>query len=69
MHNLTEINNLISAKTSEIYTNYPELVKYISEIPVSKIKITSTKVAYDQLVEFDNSLTEILTKYKKSHLK
>ncbi|MEO7175802.1 MAG: hypothetical protein ABIV51_08040 [Saprospiraceae bacterium] len=61
-----ELESDITEITNKIYRDFPELSKYISEIPLKdsseeEINIKNLKYYYD-------SLEEILTKYAKTHI-
>ncbi len=67
METKSHINNKIMALTMKIQEEYPELSKYISEMPVTVPNIEDPAINIDTLNEYYNSLNDLLSKYSKSH--
>ncbi len=53
--------------TLEIQQKYPELVKYINEIPVKLTEKDSKEINIKNLKEYYNSLVNVIDKYSKTH--
>ena len=62
------INNDILRLTNEIENTYPELLKYISEIPVKDVFESTFEINSKNLLGYYNTLKIILEKYKAEHL-
>ena len=62
-----ELEHSILDITDKIHKEFPELIKYITEIPIN----TSTEAEGNikNLEDYYSSLEEILTKYSKTHKK
>jgi hypothetical protein len=67
METKSHINNKIMALTMKIQEEYPELSKYISEMPITVPNIEDPAINIDSLNEYYNSLNDLLSKYSKSH--
>jgi hypothetical protein len=65
MNRITELEEKITHLTNKINSEYPELMKYILEIPVKNAK--DEEVNYKNLKDYHQSLTGILTKYANTH--
>ena len=63
-----DINNDILRLTNEIENTYPELLKYISEIPVKDVFKLNFEINSKNLLGYYNTLKIILEKYKAEHL-
>ncbi|MCW2119158.1 hypothetical protein [Flavobacterium sp. 7A] len=60
-----ELDQKITSITTKIQSNFPELVKYIAEMPV---KISENgEVTNENLEEYYNSLQELFVDYSKTH--
>jgi len=53
--------------TMMIQTNFPELSKYIPEIPVKTSYATGAKINIKNLQDYYNSLKELVNKYAEEH--
>lgn len=53
--------------TLEIQKKYPELVKYLNEIPVKLTEKDSEEINIKNLKEYYNSLVSVVDKYSKTH--
>lgn len=58
-----DINKIIM----EIHQNFPELVKYITEIPLKVSVMDSNEINSKNLQEYYNSLVELVNDYSKTH--
>jgi hypothetical protein len=67
METKTHINNKIIAITMKIQEEFPELSKYIAEMPVTIPNIEDPAINIDSLNEYYNSLNDLLSKYTKAH--
>lgn len=57
----------ITKLTMEINENYPELSKYIEEIPIHNSSKSKNKTDVSSSVDYYNSLKEMLETYSKTH--
>lgn len=62
-----EINNDILFITNEIKNTYPELLKYIGEIPVKDVFETNFEVNTKNLLDYYNTLKIIFDEYALKH--
>ncbi|MFT6166364.1 MAG: hypothetical protein ACJAV5_001197 [Vicingaceae bacterium] len=67
MESQKELNIAINAATSKIRNEYPELLKYIDEIPEHLLYQTKKGVSNKELKDYLNSLTDLLKNYEKEH--
>ena len=63
-----ELNNDIVDITLRITTNYPELSKYLKEIPVSIPDKEHPEINIKVLQEYYNYLESIFEKYDENHI-
>lgn len=66
MKSENELNQDIIAITAKITQEYPELVKYINEMPLKNLPIADSP-NLKSLEEYYNSLVEIVKNYSKTH--
>ncbi|CAM3606322.1 hypothetical protein FLGE108171_05565 [Flavobacterium gelidilacus] len=57
----------ISEITAKIQTEYPELIKYLDEIPRNFHSTGNGKVSQKALQDYLNSLNDLLKTYAKEH--
>ncbi len=69
METKKHINNKILAITMKIQDEFPELSKYIAEMPVTIPNIEDPAINIDSLNEYYNSLNDLLSKYTKTYTK
>ena len=62
-----ELNADILKVTMTIQDKYPELSKYISEMPVTVPNVKNPAIDLKNLQDYYNSLNEILKKYAPNH--
>jgi len=67
MRTIKELNTDIINITMRIHKYYPELSKYIKEIPVKGFT-TDKDVNIDNLVDYYNSLAMMVKKYAITHV-
>tara|TARA_B110000503_G_C7074012_1_gene382106 strand:+ start:114 stop:323 length:210 start_codon:yes stop_codon:yes gene_type:complete len=67
MESQKELNNAINKATSKIRNESPELLKYIDEIPEHILNHTKEGVSNKELMDYLNSLTDLLKNYEKEH--
>ena len=67
MQAIEEINQRILLKTLDIETNYPELSKYIEEMPVTMPDLENPQVTLQNLKEYYHSLNTLATNYALTH--
>ena len=53
--------------TMMIQTNFPELSKYIPEMPVKISYVSGEKININNLQDYYNSLKELVNKYAEEH--
>jgi hypothetical protein len=69
MKNILELNEAILKTTLLIQTNYPELIKYLNEMPISIAAEKNTKIDIQILQDYLQSLEYLLTNYQLNHHK
>lgn len=62
-----KVNNDILKTTMEIQGSYPELSKYMVEMPVTIPDEADSQITVQSLKDYDDSLNTFLTKYSKIH--
>ena len=62
-----EINDAILKITMKIRKDYPELSKYLSEMPVTIPEISNPEINIKTLSDYYESLENILKKYSPNH--
>lgn len=62
-----ELNDAILKITMKIQNDYPELSKYLSEMPVTIPDVDQSKLTIKVLGEYYESLENLLKKYSPSH--
>ena len=67
MNTESEINNKIISLVNEIKDKYPELAKYIAEIPVKDVFKDSSEISNKNLLDYYNTLKTIFDKYAAEH--
>jgi hypothetical protein len=68
MHSKKTLNQSIIDITNRIYFEYPELINFIKEIPSISTESDDEKISNQNLVDYYNSLHDIITQYSKTHL-
>lgn len=66
METKNEINKDIINATLGIQTDFPELSKYINEMPVTIPNLANPKITTNNLKDYNDSLNVLVTKYSKS---
>jgi len=61
------LNQSIIDITNRIYLEYPELTKYIREIPTISIDAKDEKISNQNLLDYYNSLNDTIAEYSKTH--
>jgi hypothetical protein len=69
MKNELDINNGIIKTSIEIENKFPELSKFIDEMPVTIPNKKSPKINSEVLEDYLLSLNSLLNKYAATHLK
>ena len=67
METQNDINETIRLTTIKIQEKYPELIKYITEIPEKYSSIHHKGVNKKDLKEYLDSLTNLIDSYAKEH--
>ncbi len=67
MNTELELNNKIISLTNEIKKRYPELLKYIAEIPVKDVFESNFEINNKNLLDYYNTLKIIFDKYAAEH--
>jgi hypothetical protein len=62
-----ELYNDITKMTMIIHSYFPELIKYITEIPTVTNVVTSPEIENKMLKDYFETLKNVLFKYAKSH--
>ena len=60
-----EINKEIIKTTLGIQKDFPELSKYITEMPVTIPNVANPEITTYNLSDYNDSLNELVTKYSK----
>lgn len=63
-----ELNDAILKITLKIQNDYPELSKYLSEIPVTIPNISNPEINNKALTNYYESLENIVEKYIPNHI-
>lgn len=66
METKNEINKDIINATLGIQTGFPELSKYINEMPVTIPNLANPEITTNNLKDYNDSLNALVTKYSKS---
>ena len=61
-----ELNAAILQKTLMIQEKFPELSKYIEEMPIT-IPVDNPEITLKNLADYDNSLDNLIEKYAEYH--
>ncbi|NHN24786.1 hypothetical protein FIA58_003770 [Flavobacterium jejuense] len=67
METYDDINETIRLTTIRIQEEYPELMKYITEIPENYASLNHKGINNNDLKEYLNSLIELIASYAKEH--
>ena len=67
MKTTEELISEISITILEIQTNYPELYIYLDEIPITIPNQSDPKIDVKALEDYQQSLKEMLSNYRKNH--
>ncbi|MFV8373271.1 hypothetical protein [Flavobacterium sp. LB2P74] len=62
-----ELNDAILKITMKIRNEYPELSKYLSEMPITIPEISNPEINIKTLSDYYESLENILKKYSPNH--
>jgi hypothetical protein len=62
-----EVNTKILCLTNEMKAKYPELIKYIGEIPVKDVFTNNYEVNTKNLLDYYNTLKKIFNEYRLKH--
>ena len=68
MKNVIELNKAILDITMKIQNEFPELIKYLSELPVTIPDVSNPEINIKILTEYYESLSSIIKNYVPSHL-
>ncbi len=68
MQAIEEINQKILLKTLDIQTNYPELSKYLEEMPITIPDLENPQITLQNLKEYYNSLNVLVNDYASTHI-
>jgi len=67
MESQNDLNNNIRLTTLKIQEEYPELIKYMNEIPINFLSNTEKGVINKELKGYLDSLNNLIEKYAKEH--
>ena len=68
MQTIEEINQKILLRTLNIGANYPELSKYIEEMPVTIPDLENPEITLQNLKEYYHSLNVLVINYASTHI-
>lgn len=68
MKTVNELNKAILDITMKIYNEYPELAKYLSELPVTIPDTSKPKINIKILQDYHETLSNIVKKYVSSQI-
>ncbi|MEO7522935.1 MAG: hypothetical protein ABIT58_02510 [Ferruginibacter sp.] len=68
MERVHELNSEIIALSLKIKNDYPELSKYLDEMPVTIPDSDDPSININNLEKYRDSLINLLSKYKESHV-
>lgn len=67
METIEEMNQKILLKTLDIKANYPELSKFIEEMPITVPDLVNPKITLQNLNDYYNSLNDLEANYSSTH--
>ena len=67
MKTKAELEKYIVTITMKIHSEYPELSKYIEEMPENVSENDKNAINIENMEEYYNSLVELLAEYSKTH--
>ncbi|UFH45562.1 hypothetical protein LNP27_10495 [Flavobacterium galactosidilyticum] len=68
MKSVNELNKAILDITMKIYNEYPELAKYLSELPVTIPDTSKPEINIKILQDYHETLSNIVKKYVSSQI-
>lgn len=66
MKTVHDLSNDITETTLGIHKDFPELSKYIIEMPVTIPNVANPEIIVDSLKDYSESLNALVTKYSKN---
>lgn len=67
MESPNDLNARIFSATQKIQAEFPELVKYLDEIPTTYSDATTNKISQENLIDYYNTLNALLKSFSKEH--
>jgi len=67
MKTTQQLNKDILSITALIKDNYPELVKFLEEMPMDSTEVSSDEMESDHLQEYYDSLSKMVKEYAETH--
>jgi hypothetical protein len=67
MKSKNDLNDNIRLITLKIQEEYPELIKYMNEIPVNFLSNSEKGITNNELKSYLDSLNNLIEKYAKEH--
>jgi hypothetical protein len=67
MKSKNDLNDNIRLITLKIQEEYPELIKYMNEIPVNFLSNSENGITNNELKGYLDSLNNLIEKYAKEH--
>ncbi|MFT6843078.1 MAG: hypothetical protein ACJASR_001852 [Psychroserpens sp.] len=67
MKSKNDLNDNIRLITLKIQEEYPELIKYMNEIPVNFLSNSENGITNNELKSYLDSLNNLIEKYAKEH--
>lgn len=68
MKSETELTQDILDITNKIHQEFPELIKYLKEMPLKFISSEKNGISAKRLSDYYNSLVDVVAEYSKTHL-
>ena len=68
METIEEMNQKILLKTLDIKANYPELSKFIEEMPITVPDLVNPKITLQNLNDYYDSLNDLVANYSSTHI-
>ena len=68
MQTIEETNQKILLRTLNIGANYPELSKYIEEMPITIPNLENPQITLQNLKEYYHSLNVLVINYASTHI-
>lgn len=67
MESPNDLNARIFSATQKIQAEFPELVKYLDEMPTTYSDATTNEISQENLNDYYNTLNALLESFSKEH--